>query len=83
MEKGDGWLHKRVRNEAQPSATICSDLLITGLPQNYTVEDVEKHFSFCGAIVNTKQVAVDLASFPFFYTTRPGPRHSKSTDPNF
>lgn len=66
LEKGDGWLHKWVRNQAQPSATICSDLLITGLQQNYTVDDVEKHFSFFGAIVNTKQVAFDLAIFNCF-----------------
>ena len=50
LEEGDGWLHKYTKDEQKQSATICSDLVIKGLPSGFTNNDVRRLFKECGKI---------------------------------
>ena len=36
LEDGGGWIYKYLNNEKQQTATICSDLIVRGLPLTLT-----------------------------------------------
>ena len=49
LEYGGGWIHKYLKNEKQQTATICSDLIVRGLP-THTDGSVRQIFKDCGDI---------------------------------
>lgn len=49
LDEGDGWIHKYLKNEAKQTPTICSDLLVSGLP-NHNTNTIRAIFKDCREI---------------------------------
>jgi hypothetical protein len=53
LEDGGGWIHRYLKNEQQQSPTICSDLIVRGLPA-HTKAAVRNIFEICGEITRVE-----------------------------